>query len=188
MVRARKFPPSIYHHVRSGTDRVRVYLAGGGSKTIDLGPHDSDQAKKEYTRILAELTAGGGVLVPRGWGQTSINVFCAAHLEWAQGYHERRELVHVKSALRPVLEIYGHVPISEFGPVALGVCREWFVAQDYARTSCNILVNTIRRDRCWDDRTGVTDRGGPAGRRERPRQDCSGRGATPSVAGQEQRS
>ncbi|MCI0465063.1 MAG: site-specific integrase [Gemmataceae bacterium] len=126
---------------------------GGGSKILHLGPHDSDQARKEYARILAELTANGGVLVPRGYGQTSVNVFCAAYLEWAQDYHgwdeARRQIARITSALKPVIEIYGHVPLSEFGPVALSVCRDWFVAKGYARTYCNTLTASIRRAWRW---------------------------------------
>lgn len=123
------WPPQIYHHKARNTDRVAVYDAAGKRHFLTLGPHDSDQARQEYLRIVAELEANGRVyrLAPRGPGLLVISLLDQYYTHAEARYGGRRNgpdfLWQVRHALKVVRRLYGRVPVAEFGPLALRAVR-----------------------------------------------------------------
>lgn len=119
MARKAQFPPRIYHHP-SGRDRVRV-------KGVDywLGPTGSEEAKREYARLVAELSAGK-VVAPKSAASpaTVADVVAAWDLEAQQTRSERgRELPAFRLSLAPLLRIYGHTAAAEFDTLRLEVVQ-----------------------------------------------------------------
>jgi len=55
----------------------------------------------------------------------------------------------VKSALRPVRRLYGHLPAAGFGPLALKAVREEFIEAGMVRKTVNSQVARIRRMIAW---------------------------------------
>lgn len=143
MPRKAPWPPPIYP--RDGQDRVRIYIGPRNYRDIVLGPTGSEQSKREYARIIAELEAGA-----RRQASPSITVaeIAAEFLEAHQG-EDPRTLNHLRVALTPAVRLYGHCRACEFGPVALRTVREEWVKQEYCRFSVNRFAKIIRRWFRW---------------------------------------
>jgi integrase len=141
MPRQPAWPPPVYD--RAGTDYVRFNLGPGRVREVSLGAHGSAGARAEYVRLVAEVEAVG-VRVALAETATTCLELCVAHVKWAEGYHEPRQVHRIRTALKPVAELYGRRPVASFGPVALKTCRDRLVAADYCRTYVNTLVNCVR--------------------------------------------
>ena len=73
---------------------------------------------------------------------------------WVQSQYVKNgkatsEQAAIKAALRPVLRLYGHVDVSDFGPQALVTCREEMVERDWCRRTVNKHVGRIKRMFAW---------------------------------------
>ena len=74
--------------------------------------------------------------------------------EYAKGYYRKngeptREISALKSALRPVRELYGSHPAREFGPLALETVRQRMIALGWSRTGINRAISRVRRVFRW---------------------------------------
>ncbi|HUU14485.1 MAG TPA: tyrosine-type recombinase/integrase [Terriglobia bacterium] len=141
--------PSYRHHKPSG--QAVVTLNG---KDFYLGKYDTTESRAEYERIVAEWLANGRLL-PGGaaGGPADITVaeVVAAHHNFALTYYgpDSPEHCRLRSALRPVLRLYGHTRAAEFGPMALKVVRNQFVEAGHCRNYVNQMVETIKRVLRW---------------------------------------
>jgi len=146
MPRPAPWPPKTYP--RNGKEFIRL-RAGGVIRDITLGPCGSPEARAEYLRIVAEMEAGatggaggvGGLAGTSGW---SVAELCSQHLQWAQERYDARQYGRIKTALGPVVELYGHTRVTEFGPVALKTVRARYVAAGYCRRLCNQMTDCVR--------------------------------------------
>ncbi len=141
MGRKATFPPKI--HTRRGQAFLRLPLPGGKEQHVTLGPAGSSQARAEYARILAEWSATRPMqLLPAG--TLTVAELCDQHTDWAKERYDPRQYARVKTALRPVIELYGHKLAAEFGPVALETVRTEYVRRGYCRRLCNQMVDCVR--------------------------------------------
>src|SRR4051812_34804689 len=128
MPRLRNQPPAYRLHKPSGQARVRH-----GGKEIWLGRHGSPESRENYSRILAEISAQGGVTASTDHAPLpcglSVAELIQAFWEHAKRYYVRDgeptgEQVVLRSALRPALHLFGSTPVAEFGPKRLKLVRE----------------------------------------------------------------
>jgi integrase len=148
MPRGRKpaWPPT--RHERGGFEYVKLTV-GARRREVRLGPVGSAEADQEYARLLAEVAAHGG----RPPLKPSADVTCletvVAHLEARKTRDERNTFNRRKQALRPVVELYGSLPVREFGPVALRAVRGVYLQGGVARSYVNSLTNCVRSWLKW---------------------------------------
>jgi integrase len=146
--------PSYRLHKPSG---MAVVTLGGRDKY--LGKHDSKESHVAYKRAVAEFYAGQET--PRGDAKAggagkSIDVARLAllYLEWAIGNYRKNnkpttEINWIKSSLKPLIEIYGDTPVSDFGPLKLKAIQKDLIRSDYCRNVVNSKVQRIVRIFRW---------------------------------------
>src|SRR5262245_38086953 len=127
--------PSYSHHKPTDQAYVRIPDGKGGRRVIYLGKHGSPESQAEYRRILAELQArpiaarSSPTAVARSAALT-VNEMLLAFMRWAATHYRTpageptTEIGELKWSLRPVRELYGHTPVTEFGPKALAAIRQ----------------------------------------------------------------
>lgn len=144
MPRGRKpvWPPQ--PKTRRGKWYVRVPNAAGGYSEVTLGPAESDEARRELARIVAETAVGG---VPAGG--ITVDAAVLDYMAARAGRDEQRTLDRRRLALQVVLDLYGHKPLSSFGPLALKACRLRWVEAGYARVYVNALACCLRAWMKW---------------------------------------
>lgn len=155
MARPKNPVPRYLHHKGRGLARVRI-----GGRDIYLGPYGSPESKREYDRIRAEFEAAAAKDTPPatvGVGNRSLTVaqVVEAFWGWAEGHYRgadgraTTEIGWLKESLADVIDLYGHTPAAEFGPVALKAVRAKWVKADLARTTVNGRTNRVRRVFKW---------------------------------------
>lgn len=94
------WPPHVHHHRPSGRDRVRVC-----GRDYWLGPHGSEQSRREYARVVAELAGpDGGPPAPReahAW--PSLAELCARWAREQMPSLSEKEQGHYRAALAVLL-------------------------------------------------------------------------------------
>lgn len=167
MARFRGNPPSYRYHKPTGQAVVRL-------NGVDhyLGRHGTPKSREKYDRLIAEWLMTGRQpspsprstpiasppasppLVQSAASRMSIDELTSLYWEHAQEYYVKRgrptsEQESIKLALRPLTDLYGHVPITEFGPLALEVVRKAMVDAGVTRHRINQQVGRIRRMFEW---------------------------------------
>jgi integrase len=138
---------------------VTVRLPDGRRREILLGPHDSDESRAEYARVLAELAANQRRLPARAPGSapTGLSVIevILAYWQHAQTYYRHpdgsptSEADNIRLALRPLRCLYGHTPAADFDSLALETLREDMIRQGHCRNRVNKDVSRVRRLFRW---------------------------------------
>jgi hypothetical protein len=122
-------PPKYRLHKGSGQALVQI-----NGERIYLGKYNTEESKEEYRRLVAEFLAseqrpridGSGVfgrLPP-----ISINELILTYWRFANSYYLKNgkpagTLVGIRSALRPLRQLYGGASASDFGPKKLQAIR-----------------------------------------------------------------
>ena len=156
MPRKKNVLPSYLLHKSSGQARVRL-----GGKEHLLGPFGSEQSRIRYGELIAKFAAG----VPvdpladsnrgtfRGTGNDdpgpSVAELILAFLAHAETHYVKNgqptsEQDCIRSAVRPLRELYGMTPAKDFGPLALKAVRAKLVEAGLCRNTVNIHVSRIR--------------------------------------------
>ncbi len=150
-------------HAPSSANRVPKYRkhASGqgvvhlGGKDIYLGVHGTKASKWEYDRLIAEWIAGGRQFAPaKAETDLTFNELCLAYLKYAQSYYIKdgkptAEVDCIRSAIRPLTQLYGHTLVSEFGPLAAKAVREEMIRRDYSRGFANRCMGRLKRLLRW---------------------------------------
>lgn len=166
-------------HKQSGQAVVSLPLGSSKYRDVLLGRFDSEDSKREYTRVINEwLTAG--MLAP----PTKVDGCCAAlslaelvlrfwkhaenHYRLVNG-SPSRELDHFKYALLPLVDLYGGKPASEFGPLGLKAIRQkmietqWFFVRFPTEATAGsrwVSEGRLRHDGVGHGRQSEKDAGG----------------------------
>ena len=150
MSRPRKSFPTPRKH--KGAAVIDLYQ-GGRRRTITLGPWDSEEAKREFARLLAEAQSVAG---PATTGSDiTANEILVKFLDHAKGHYRpedgspTNEVGQFIQTFRPLRELYGHVPAREFGPLALKAVRDQMVAIEWARNLVNQRVGRVKHVFEW---------------------------------------
>ncbi len=156
MPRRRSSVPKYRLHKPSGQGVVTVRTAEGGRKDVYLGPYNTPDSLSEYRRVLATVAAGEEVRPPvPPPAEVTIAELLLAYLKHARQIYQRPDgkptgtFHSIGRAIRPVRELYAHVPVSEFGPKDLTVVRAGMVEKGISRKVVNARVQTIRKVFRW---------------------------------------
>jgi integrase len=160
MARKNNAIPSYLLHQPTGQARVRV-----AGRDHYLGPFGSEESRIAYGKIVANLASGLPIdpLVKSNRGRTTtieqdtgltINELVLAFLRFADGHYVKNgkptsEIHCLKSATRPLVDMYGFTPVDDFGPMMLKAVRQKYIESGWVRYSCNKGIGRIRSIFKW---------------------------------------
>lgn len=152
--------PSYSHHKASG--QARVYI---NRKPVYLGAYGSEQSRIRYAEIISKLASGVPLDSFASKGEPpetclTINEFCLAFLRHAVEYYskDRRpnaEVDCLKSAIRPLVNLFGENPADKLTPLMMKAVREKYIEAGWSRGFCNRSVNRIRHIWKWGVENGM---------------------------------
>ena len=141
--------PTYGHHKSTG--QARVYVGG---KSYYLGPFGSESSRIRYGEIVAKVVSGQPLdpFVPKATSPEAgltVNEIVLAFMRHATAYYTKNgqpsDEVHCfKSAVTPLVELFGFTAASQFTPLALKSVRDHYVAKGWSRGYCNKSTNRIR--------------------------------------------
>ena len=151
----RKPTPSYLFHKQSGRARA-VWTDTTGTRQQKLlpGAYDSPESRTAFARLQLEheTSPAAAVAAPNG---ISVNELLLAYIDHAEQHYRDSdgnptdEVRHLKTALRHVRELYGEIPVKEFGPLALKAVRQKFVELKWSRKTVNTRAERVRRVFRW---------------------------------------
>jgi integrase len=100
-----------------------------------LGPYDSDESRAKYAALKAEwlVNRKAAKFTSDGAGPTMAGIGLA-FLDYAESYYPPgTELENLKTALKPVSELYAKLPAESFGPLKYRAVREWWLGRKDSR-------------------------------------------------------
>jgi len=155
--------PSYTLHKATGQARVRV-----NGRDHYLGPFGSVESRRMYGELIAKLASGvdidteklkgdaaklkaGAKIEPGGY---TVNELCLAFMRFAQSYYVKNgrpteEITCYVSAIKPLVELYGHTLVNEFGPLMLKAVRTKYVGNGWCRKYVNKSVCRVRHLFRW---------------------------------------
>lgn len=148
--------PAYTHHKPTGQARVRV-----DGRDYYLGKYGSVESRRKYGELIAKLASGlnidgerakaGATVEP---GQFTVNELCLAFMRHAATHYvkdgqQTDEIDCLKSAIRSLVELYGHEFVNRFGSLALKAVRANYVGKGWCRKYVNSSVNRVRRIFRW---------------------------------------
>ncbi len=152
MARKKNVIPSYLLHKSSGQARVRI-----AGKDHLLGIYGSDESRRKYGTLVAKFASGiaidplsepkPGTTADAGPSIAELLVSFMAHAakHYRKNGEETSEICCLKSAFKPLRELYGLTPAALFGPLMLAAVRAKFVESGQARNTVNRSVGRIRR-------------------------------------------
>ena len=155
MARSRNTFPSYLEHKQSGKARI-VWTDATGVRHFRMlpGPFNSAESKAEFSRLQLELATApvSAVIDP---GSITVNEVLHAYYVHAERYYSdpdgkpTKELGCMKSATKPVRELYGDTPATEFGPLALKAVRQKMIEAGLCRGLVNRRTDRVKRVFKW---------------------------------------
>lgn len=148
--------PAYTHHKATGQARVRV-----AGRDYYLGQYGSVESRRKYGELIAKLASGldidaerlkaGAKVEP---GQFTVNELCLAFMRHAETYYvkdgeQTAEVDCYRSAIRVLVNLYGHETVDSFGPLALKATRMKMIAETWCRDYVNKQVCRVRHIFRW---------------------------------------
>jgi integrase len=152
MARKNNAVPSYLLHKPTGQARVRI-----NGKDHYLGAYGSEESRVRYGEVISKL-AGGQPIDPLKPASSetglSVSELVLAFLRHAEQHYVKNgkqtsEVHCLKSAVRPLVDIYGFTAVDEFGPLMLKAVRQRYVESGWVRYTCNKGVSRIRSVFRW---------------------------------------
>lgn len=156
-MKAQKVPSYGLH---KPTGQARVYING---KSHYLGKYGSEESRKLYGDLVGKLLSGQTIdpfartKQPADQSSESgltISELVLAFMRHAEGHYVKNgkptsEIHCLKSATRPLIELYAFTTVDGFGPLMLKAVREKMVAAGWCRSVINKNVGRIRSIFRW---------------------------------------
>lgn len=141
--------PQYRHHKPSGQAFIEIKR-----KRKYLGKYGTTESWALYGRLLAEFMSGAVSLRSDNDAPPIVRELAEAFLSWAglrylKNGEPTSETRSYGRALKPVLQLYGDVPVVKFGPLALITCRKALDDGGICRHEINKHVGRIRRVFKW---------------------------------------
>jgi integrase len=156
--------PVYRRHKQSGQAVTTLPDGFGNRRDILLGKHGSQESRAEYARVISEWEASGRRLPkasPAG-SDLTINELILAFWKHAETHYRRpdgtptAEIHCLRSALRPLRQLYGHTLAEDFGPLSLKAVRQKMVesvdsrtGRPWCRRSINLHTYRVRSLFSW---------------------------------------
>ena len=140
----RKQLPKYCLHKGSGQAYVRI-----AGDMHYLGKHGSDASRREYDRIMGEFIANGRQAFrhPDEISIADLIVRYLDHIEKNMDYsHGRRN--NILRVTQKLNDLYGNMPVSQFGPAALKTLRQGWLDNNLKRGTINTYIGMIQQ--CFD--------------------------------------
>jgi integrase len=143
--------PGYLLHKSTGQARVRI-----NGQDFYLGEYGTPASRVKYGELIAQFASGLPIdpfAVTDEDNPLVINELVLAYLKHCETYYVKEgkvtaEYSCIKSALKPVTEIYGDTPVDDFGPLMMKAVRQKMIdGKDRCRRYINMSIGRIRR--CW---------------------------------------
>jgi hypothetical protein len=139
------FVPKYCKHRASGQAVVTI-----SGRDHYLGPHGTKASRLEYDRLIGEWLVAGRHSLDVNATEITVIELIARYWQFAKGYYRKdgectREAPGIKQALKPLKNLYGKQPATEFGPMGLKVIRSRLVENDTSRKYANKQIQRIVR-------------------------------------------
>jgi len=144
--------PKYRRQTRPSGNHVAFVELGG--RRMYLGPHDSPESREAFGRLLAEWESTGGNLSAAPEAIT-VAELVAQFWKHAETFYRRpdgtptSELTTYKYAVRPMVELYAGIRVSEFGPKSLKTVRTRMIGLGWCRSHINKSVSRLRSVFRW---------------------------------------
>ena len=140
------------------TGQARTRVAG---RDYYLGLYGSVESRQRYGELIATCVSGvdithdklksGTKIDP---GQFTVNELCLAFMRHADQHYRKDgepkdEIDCFKSAVRPLVDLYGHETVNDMGPIKLKLVREKMVGKGWCRKYVNRSLNRLRHIFLW---------------------------------------
>jgi integrase len=141
--------PSYRLHKKTGRAVITVRDHLGARRDVLMpGPHGSAESLQEYERLCAQLRAAGGRLPAKDAAASDLTIaeLTVAYLDHVRGYYLHPETGEptseqeaIQQALRPLIRLFGPLPVAEFDCTKLQLVRDamidgaWETAEERAR-------------------------------------------------------
>jgi hypothetical protein len=141
MARKANVVPSYLLHKQSGQARCRV-----AGKDYLLGPYGSDESRVKFGEIVSGQFVDPFVTKSPATSQAesslTVNELVLAYMRHAEKHYVKNgqatsEIHCLKSATRPLVELYGYHSVDAFGPLALKAVREKMISSGWCRKTVN---------------------------------------------------
>lgn len=153
----RKKPDVPPFKVHKATGQGYVYIDG---RRRYLGRHDTEEAKLDYARLIAEWTAGRGQPLDKPSDLTILEL-TARFWQHAEAYYRKPDgtptstLHNYGSALRHLKKLYARSTVSDFTPQALKAVRQSMIDAKWTRGTINKTVHLVRNVFRWGVAEGI---------------------------------
>ena len=153
--------PGYLLHKSSGHARVII----NGTEHY-LGPYGSEESRKKYGELIAKYIAGVPIdplADAASDGGITVAELILAFLNHAERYYRKNgeitdEFGCIKSAVKPLVELYGMTLANDFGPLALKAVRQRMVdSKKKCRRYINMSIGRIRRAFRWGVENEMVD-------------------------------
>lgn len=148
-----KIPKLRRQKQRNGrADQAFVVL---NKKRVYLGDFGTVEADSRYRETIAEWLKNGQRVEQDPEAELFVVELAERYLTHARTYYRDRqgnqtaELMRIKCALKRLREVYGHLPVSAFGPKRYKTLRHTWVEQGLARSTLNGYAAVIKRMFKW---------------------------------------
>jgi len=119
------------------------------------GVWGSEEAERRYAELLATWLAGSRAPIERiEESAYLVRDLVADYLVFAADYYRKngeptKEIVNIRYALKPLLDLFGQKAAINFGPKRLKFYREHLIEDDLCRNLINQRVGIIKRVFTW---------------------------------------
>ena len=143
--------PVLRRHKSSGHAYARF-----DGRQVWFGPYGSPGAHERFARTLTEWLANGCRLPAEGaHARATVSEVVERYFVFAERTYcmadgrPTREVENLRDAVRPLLSLYGSMPIRELGVRQLKTLREQLIERGLCRKTINDRMNRIRRVIAW---------------------------------------
>lgn len=151
MTTRRSRTPGHCRHKAKGLGYVRL-----SGRTFYTGKWGTEEAQREYERLLAEWLRNGRLLPADSVGDSGywVKDLIADFWVHSQAYYRKdgkptKEVSNTRYALRPVKALYGDLPAEQFSPTKLKTVRDRMIEHGLCRNVINQRMGIIKRMFRW---------------------------------------
>ncbi len=148
--------PAYTLHKSTGQARTRV-----AGRDYYLGLYGSVESRQRYGELIATCASGVDIAPDKlkagtkiDPGQFTVNELCLAFMRHAEQHYRKGgeptdEIDCFKSAIRVLVDLYGHEMVNDLGPIKLKAVRGKMVSKGWCRKYVNRSVNRLRHIFRW---------------------------------------
>jgi hypothetical protein len=118
---------------------------------VDPGRYGSAASRNRYDRLVTEWVANGRAL-PSALASKTLTVkkLVAAFRGFAKQYYRgSTEVVNLEHCMKPLVDLYGSLPASDFGPLKLKAVLHKMIEVDICWAEINKRMGRIKRIFRW---------------------------------------